>query len=197
MTKNIIKYTLIAVLAALSIALNYLKIPITTNVIVTVYAIPLLFAGCCFNFLGSLLVGLITGVVLQLISPYGITVTSPFWALAPIGWTLSSFFMNKLFIKLHPAIRSLIIVVVASLAATALNTFAMLTECWLIADPYYTYALIASELPARLLVMAIMIIPYSLLLFPLVDRVGPLYKKHFEKEASQSLESEAPSEIDE
>ena len=97
MTKNIIKYTLIAVLAALSIALNYLKIPITTNVIVTVYALPLLFAGCCFDFLGSLLVGLITGVVLQLISPYGITVTSPFWALAPIGWTLSSFFINKLF----------------------------------------------------------------------------------------------------
>ena len=189
MTKNIIKYTLIAVLAALSIALNYLKIPITTNVIVTVYALPLLFAGCCFDFLGSLLVGLLTGVVLQLISPYGITVTSPFWALAPIGWTLSSFFMNKLFIKLHPALRSLIIVIIASVVATALNTFAMLTECWLINDAYYTYALIASELPARLLVMAIMIIPYSLLLFPLVDRVGPLYKRHFEKEHPSDIEN--------
>lgn len=190
MTKNIIKYTLIAVLAALSIALNYLKIPITTNVIVTVYALPLLFAGCCFDFLGSLLVGLITGVVLQLISPYGITVTSPFWALAPIGWTLSSFFINKLFIKLHPALRSLIIVIIASVVATALNTFAMLTECWLINDAYYTYALIASELPARLLVMAIMIIPYSLLLFPLVDRVGPLYKKHFEKEQTNNQDND-------
>ena len=190
MTKNIIKYTLIAVLAALSIALNYLKIPITTNVIVTVYALPLLFAGCCFDFLGSLLVGLITGVVLQLISPYGLTVTSPFWALAPIGWTLSSFFINKLFIKLHPALRSLIIVIIASIVATALNTFAMLTECWLINDAYYTYALIASELPARLLVMAIMIIPYSLLLFPLVDRVGPLYKKHFEKEQTSSQDND-------
>ena len=190
MTKNIIKYTLIAVLAALSIALNYLKIPITTNVIVTVYALPLLFAGCCFDFLGSLLVGLITGVVLQLISPYGITVTSPFWALAPIGWTVSSFFINKLFIKLHPALRSLIIVIIASVVATALNTFAMLTECWLINDAYYTYALIASELPARLLVMAIMIIPYSLLLFPLVDRVGPLYKKHFEKEQTNNQDND-------
>ena len=190
MTKNIIKYTLIAVLAALRIALNYLKIPITTNVIVTVYALPLLFAGCCFDFLGSLLVGLITGVVLQLISPYGITVTSPFWALAPIGWTLSSFFINKLFIKLHPALRSLIIVIIASVVATALNTFAMLTECWLINDAYYTYALIASELPARLLVMAIMIIPYSLLLFPLVDRVGPLYKKHFEKEQTNNQDND-------
>ena len=190
MTKNIIKYTLIAVLAALSIALNYLKIPITTNVIVTVYALPLLFAGCCFDFLGSLLVGLITGVVLQLISPYGLTVTSPFWALAPIGWTLSSFFINKLFIKLHPALRSLIIVIIASVVATALNTFAMLTECWLINDAYYTYALIASELPARLLVMAIMIIPYSLLLFPLVDRVGPLYKKHFEKEQTNNQDND-------
>ena len=190
MTKNIIKYTLIAVLAALSIALNYLKIPITTNVIVTVYALPILFAGCCFDFLGSLLVGLITGVVLQLISPYGITVTSPFWALAPIGWTLSSFFINKLFLKLHPALRSLIIVIIASVVATALNTFAMLTECWLINDAYYTYALIASELPARLLVMAIMIIPYSLLLFPLVDRVGPLYKKHFEKEQTNNQDND-------
>lgn len=182
MRRQILKYTIIAILAGLSIALNYLKIPLTANVIVTLYAIPLLFAGCTLDFVSSLLVGLVTGVILQLASPYGITVTSPFWALAPIGWTLTAYLINLLLKKLHIIIRILIVVILASLMATALNTLAMFAECWLINDAYYTYAMIFSELPARLLVMAIMIIPYTLLAIVLVDRVGPLYKRHFAKE---------------
>ena len=179
MKKTIITYTLVAILAALSIALNYLKIPLTTNVILTFYALPLLFAGFCFDFKASLLTGVITGVVLQLISPYGITITSPFWALAPIGWTLTAYALNKILAKLHLIIRAITGVICASLVATALNTLAMLAECWLINDAYYTYALILTELPMRLLLMLIMIIPYTLLLYVLVDRVGVLYKKHF------------------
>ena len=181
MNRQIIKYTVVAILAGLSIALNYLKIPLTPNVIITVYAIPLLFAGCCLDFTGSILVGALTGIILQLASPYGITLTSPFWALAPFGWTVMSFIINKLLLKLHLAIRALIIVIVASIVATGLNTLAMLAECLLIHDAYYTYASIASELPMRLLLMLIMIVPYTLFLFVLVDRVGPLYKKAFEK----------------
>lgn len=181
MNRQIIKYTVVAILAGLSIALNYLKIPLTPNVIITVYAIPLLFAGCCLDFTGSILVGALTGIILQLASPYGITLTSPFWALAPIGWTVTSYILNKLLFKLHLAIRALIIVIVASIVATGLNTLAMLAECLLIHDAYYTYASIASELPMRLLLMLIMIVPYTLFLFVLVDRVGPLYKKAFEK----------------
>ena len=190
MKKQILKYTIIAILAGLSIALNYLKIPITQNIIVTLYALPLLFAGCCLDLTGSLLVGALTGVILQLASPYGITITSPFWALAPIGWSMTSFALNYLFKKLHLIIRVIIIVVISSLVATALNTFAMLTECWLINDAYYTYASIATELPMRLALMAIMIVPYTLLLFVLVDRVGPLYKKHFEKVEEEKAEKQ-------
>lgn len=188
--KTILTITLVAVLSALSIALNYLKIPITTNIIVTVYALPLLFAGCCFDFKASLLVGAITGFILQLISPYGLGPTSAFWALAPIGWTLTSFLINKLLSKLHLIPRIIIIVVCASIVATALNTFAMLTECWFIQDAYYTYASIVTELPSRLLVMAIMIVPYYLLLFVLVDRVGPLYQNAFKEDEKEINEEQ-------
>ena len=181
MNRQVLKYTVVAILAGLSIALNYLKIPLTPNTIITVYGLPLLFAGCCLDFTGSILVGALTGVILQLSSPYGITLTSPFWALAPIGWVITSYFLNKVFNRLHLALRSFIIVVASSLVATGLNTLAMIAECWLINDAYYTYASIATELPTRLLLMLVMIIPYTLLLYVLVDRVGPLYKKAFEK----------------
>lgn len=197
MKKQILKYTIIAILAGLSIGLNKLEIPITQYIVLTFYALPLLFAGCCLDLTGSLLVGALTGVILQLTSKYGISITSPFWALAPIGWTMTSFAINYLFKKVHLIIRVIIIVIISSLVATALNTFAMIMEGLLMNDEYYALANIAVNLPMRLVVMTIMFVPYALLLYVLVDRVGPLYKKHFEKEASQSLESEAPSEIDE
>ena len=186
MKKNILTYTLVAVLAALSVGLNFLKIPLAPSVRITLYALPLLFAGCCFDFKASLLTGALTGVVLQLISEYGITVTSPFWALAPIGWSVTAFLINKLLIKLHLAFRVIVIVIIASVVATGLNTLAMLAECWLIQDAYYTYAKIATELPTRLLLMLVMILPYSLLLYVLVNRVGPLYKKQFEESEIQA-----------
>lgn len=182
MKKNILTYTLVAIMAALSIALDYLKIPITQNTRVTLYALPLLFAGCCFSFPAAFLTGALTGVILQLISPYGITPTSIFWALAPIGWSVSAYIINKLLNRVFLPVRLLIVVIISSLVATGLNTFAMLTECWLINDSYYTYAKIATELPSRLLIMLIMIIPYSLFLYILVGRVGPLYKSAFSED---------------
>ena len=84
---------------------------------------------------------------------------------------------------------NIIIVIIASVVATGLNTLAMLAECWLIQDAYYTYAKIATELPTRLLLMLVMILPYSLLLYVLVDRVGPLYKKQFEEEQTNNQDN--------
>ena len=195
MNKNIIKYTLIAVLAALSVGLYFLNIPLSQNVKITLYALPLLFAGCCFDFKSCLLVGLLTGFVSQLVA-YGLSVTTPFWMLAPIGWVLVSYLFNRMLKIKQLNVKLMIIVLFSSITATALNTLAMLAECWLMDDSWYTYAKIATELPARVITMILMIIPYSLLLYPLVNRVGPLYKKHFEKESDSYIKSETPNEID-
>lgn len=173
--RKVLKIALIGVMAALAIVLNLLKINITVNLRVTFYALPLLFAGMAFDKYSALATGLIAGLIEQI--QWGIMITTPFWLLAPIAWSLVSHFLFKAFKFKNELLNILIVVVLTSLSATILNTGAMFIDSLLIQDSWYTVSSILVDLPLRLVVMAIMIVPYTALLYALSKTALPLYKK--------------------
>ena len=163
--KLIYLITLCAIMAGLAIVLD--KISLYMGVIkITFYALPLIVVGIVEGLLPGLVAGAIAGIVLQLTSPYGITPTSAFWALAPIAWgaipgLISSIFKKKSLTN-YPLMVT-IAVVVASIVANLLNTLAFVMDTLLVKDSYYTMAMIITNWPSRLLLMAVNMVPYIII----------------------------------
>lgn len=114
-----------AAMAALSIILDYLSV--RTNVSkFTIYGLPLLITGILFGPWIGALAGLVVGFITQMIY-YGLTITTPIWMVAPIIWGFVSGLLAKLLIKDNKLTiaKTIIIVVVTSLVATACNSVAM------------------------------------------------------------------------
>lgn len=130
---------------------------------ITLYALPLVIVGVMYGEKLGMICGVVTGVCLQLFSKYGISLTSIFWALAPIAWgSISGICFKKLKIK-NTVILTFVSVTLASFSATCLNTIAMLSDLWLINDTYYTTVMILSNLPIRIINSIILIIPYTVI----------------------------------
>ena len=82
MNKKVLKITFCGVMAAMAIALEKVTaLPITNSIKITFYGLPLIVVGILYGFKIGFITGLVSGTVLQLTSPYGISVSSPFWAL--------------------------------------------------------------------------------------------------------------------
>ena len=161
--KNLIfTMSLCAIMAGLSIVLDKVSINLGTMKI-TFYALPLIVVGVVNGLLPGFLAGLISGIVLQLTSPYGITLSAPFWALAPIAWgTISGlvkFIFDKKKINNYPLLVG-IAVTLASITANLVNTFAFFMDSLLVKDSYYTTAVILTNWPPRLVIMLVSIVPY-------------------------------------
>ena len=159
--KRIFEITFCAIMAAMAIALNSVaSLQVTQAIKITVYALPLLVVGVLFGPLMGLTTGLVAGVVLQLTSPYGISLSSPFWALAPSCWGGVSGLMYKLFKKLGNWPAIIIAIVLASISANLVNTLAMIMDSLLVKDSWYTFSAIMLDWPGRLLTMVVTLIPY-------------------------------------
>lgn len=166
MRKNeILKITICAVMAAVAIVLErFVSLDLGMGLKLTFYGFPLMLVGILFGFKMGTLTGLVSGTILQLTSPYGVSLTSIFWALAPIGWGSISGLINIFFKKSDKFWCLLIVVLITSISATLLNTIAMIMEGLIKGDEYYALASVLTNLPIRLLSMIILVIPYTLLI---------------------------------
>jgi len=155
-----------AIMAAMSIVLDkFLSFPKGNSYLkFTIYGLPLLFTGIMFGSFKGFLTGLVTGIVLQLTSEYGVSIVSPFWALAPVAWGLTSGVISDLCKKELKLFHFIMIVSIASILALLCNTLAMFADIWLMADSYYTAAVIFTQMPPRLISMVILIPFYVIIL---------------------------------
>ena len=159
---NVFQMVFCAVMAALSIVLEKFASIDLGPFKLTMYGLPLILVGVLYGSKLGLLTGFIAGCVMQLTSEYGITLTSVFWALAPIAWGGVSGILFERFRFKKTIISVVLTITIASLCATFLNTIAMFCEMWLISDEYYNQAMIFTNLPVRIISSIILIIPYSI-----------------------------------
>lgn len=166
MKKNeILNITICSIMAAVSIILEkFVSLDLGMGIKLTFYGLPLMIVGIMFGVKLGLLTGIVTGAIIQLTSPYGISVTSIFWALAPIVWGTLSAIMYLVFKKSNNFIVLVCVVLTTSLSATIVNTLAMILEGIIFADEYYAFANVIANVPIRFLSMVILVIPYALLL---------------------------------
>ena len=172
----IFKIALCAIMAALSIALD----KVSVNVVcfkITFYSLPLIVVGITNGPIYGLIAGAASGIVLQLTSPYGITPSTPFWALAPVAWGgisgLANYLLKKR-IKNHFICYG-ISIVIASIIANLINTFAMIMDSLLVKDSYYTMATIMVGWPARLLLMVIQWIPHIIIASAVCEALNKVF----------------------
>ncbi len=176
--KSIYYICLVSIFSAMAIVLEkFVTIRIGTSIKITLYALPLLVMGINHGKYLGMITGVVTGLVLQLTSPYGIGVTSFFWGLAPVAWGFFSGLLFELLEKLNTKkngkiIRYILTIFIASLCATILNTLAMVLDTLLIKDTTYTFAKILTDLPIRLLTMVIALIPYVFITYIVCDRLN-------------------------
>lgn len=166
MKKNeILKLTLCAVMASVSIVLErFVSLDLGMGLKLTFYGFPLMVVGVMFGIKMGLVTGLVAGVIIQLTSPYGVSITSIFWVLAPLAWGVVSAIAYFLLKKKNGIFIFIIVAFVTSLSATLINTVAMILEGLILGDEYYAFANVMTKLPVRLLSMLILVIPYGFLL---------------------------------
>ena len=176
MNKKVLKITFCGIMAAMAIALNkVLSLQLTQSIKITFYALPLMVTSILYGFKIGLLTGLVSGVILQLTSPWGVTVTAPVWALAPILWGLVPGLIFKPLNKVNKYLAYVVVVFVASVAANLANTLAMYCDCLFIDDAYYTAASILMDWPGRIVTMLVTMVPYIIITFIVCDRLKKIY----------------------
>ena len=160
----ILKLVFCAIMASFAICLDKFLSFKTYNLKFTLYGLPLMFVGIMYGWKAGLFSGAITGIVLQLTSEYGISITSPFWALAPMAWGFFSGLVSDLFKKQLNVFSISIAVVASSVTSFIFNTLTMFLDSLFYKDSYYTASVILTGVPTRLLSMVILCPVYILVL---------------------------------
>ena len=160
----ILKLVFCAIMASFAICLDKFLSFKTYNLKFTLYGLPLMFVGIMYGWKAGLFSGVITGIVLQLTSEYGISITSPFWALAPMAWGFFSGLVSDLFKKQLNVFSISIAVVASSVTSFIFNTLTMFLDSLFYKDSYYTASVILTGVPTRLLSMVILCPVYILVL---------------------------------
>ncbi len=169
--KKIYLICVVAIMAAMSIVLDKVgTIKLAKEIKITFYALPLIVVGVIHGPLIGAITGIITGTVIQLTSEWGISLASPFYALAPIVWGLVSGLTFKMF-RNKKRLGFVLTVVISSICANLINTFAFFMDSLLIKDSTFTTTVILSTWPMRLLTMLITMIPYIVISSIVCDRV--------------------------
>lgn len=189
--KRIFSITFCAIMAAMAIALNSVaSVQVTQSIKITFYALPLLVAGIMFGPLMGATTGIVTGVILQLISPYGIGLSSPFWALAPVFWGFISGLCYKLCKKINRWVAVVIAVTAASISANLVNTLAMIMDSLLVKDSWYTLSAIMVDWPGRLLTMVVTLIPYIIISAIVCESLKKIYFNEDDSLDKEEVEKE-------
>lgn len=160
--------TLAASMAALSIILDFISVRTDISKF-TIYGLPLLIAGILFGPVVGGLAGIVSGFISQLISPYGLTLTTPLWMLAPIAWGLVSGLLSNILIKDKLDIKRVVIIVITtSLSALILNSLAMYLDGVIF---QYPTAYILTTLLSRVLIALGLCIPYCVIVYLIYPRL--------------------------
>lgn len=182
MNKKVLMINFCAIMAAMAIALDRITaLTVTQSIKITFYGLPLIVVGIMYGCKIGLLTGLVSGVVLQLTSPYGISISSPFWALAPIMWGMIPPLVFKPFNKINKYLGYALAVLAASISANLVNTLAMFVDCLFVNDSWYTTAAILVDWPGRIITMLVTFIPYVVISFIVCDRLKKIYLFNEEK----------------
>lgn len=158
-----------AAMAALSIILDFISV--RTNISkFTIYGLPLLITGILFGPWIGALAGFVVGFITQIIY-YGLTITTPIWMVAPIMWGFISGLLAKLLIKDNKLTiaKTIIIVVVTSLMATACNSVAM----WLDGIIFeYPVTLTLTTIGTRVLIALALDVAYCIIIYLIYPRLS-------------------------
>lgn len=158
--------TLAAMMAALSIALDQLSLHNNTTK-VTLYSFPLLLTGLMFGPLVGGIAGFVAGFIIQLL--YGLDITTPLWMLAPIAWGLISGLISYSFKNKRSSLKAVVIIVlVTSLACTAINTGCLYLD-GLIKN--YPTPYVIAQLGTRIFTSLVLCIPYTYALFAIMTEL--------------------------
>ncbi|MCF0117861.1 MAG: ECF transporter S component [Bacilli bacterium] len=158
-----------AMFAAMSIALNYLKIDLGV-IRITLYSLPLLCAGIfCGPLIGSI-TGLVVGFITQLFSQYGLTPTTPLWMLAPLAWgAISGLFFNIIFKNKRESWLSFIVTIVTtSLLVTLINSLVTFLDGYIF---QYPTGLTLISIFIKIGVAMALCIPYTIIIRLVYQRV--------------------------
>lgn len=190
--KKVYFIVLVSTMAAMAIALEKVgSLKLTQSLKITFYAIPLIVVGMLHGPKLGALTGLISGIVIQLTSEYGINLSSIFFGLAPVVW---GFVSGAIFKSLKDSnsfkeddskgkkvsmkvLSYFLTVAIASIAANLANTLAMYMDSLFIKDSWYTGTMILMEWPPRLLTMVVTMIPYTFVSFIVCDRLEAFLNK--------------------
>lgn len=162
--KSTLRICIIGMLAAMHFLLSrYLSIE-TLSMKITFDALPILIGAMLYGTVDGMCVGLIGSFLSQLMSQYGLSITTPLWMLPAILRGL----MVGLYAKKHDfaltQMQCTLVTVISSLLVTAINTLVI----WLdgVIFSYETAVLVT--LPSRILAGIITAVILSLLLPPLL-----------------------------
>lgn len=176
MNKKIyLKITVAAVMAALSIVLEKLSIPLGDGTYkITLYGFPLMFSSIFFGPVVGVLSGLVVGFISQLTSMWGLSPTSILWMLAPILWGT----IGGLIIKLckdkeniYNLKNIIIIVVVTSLSVSLVNSLVTYLDGLIMG---YQVEQTYFNIIIRCLISLCLCVPYSIILYYLSNRLKHL-----------------------
>ncbi len=158
-----------AILAAMSLVLDYLSYK-TDFTKITLYSLPLIFAGIFCGPLVGGLAGLIEGFLSQL-TTYGLTITTPLWMIAPVAWGLVSGLVFKLFKnKKSNALAISVTILITSLLVVVINTVVLILDGIIMKYPTtYVYATIVAR-TITALAIAILYIVLLIVIYPRLNK---------------------------
>lgn len=149
-------------LAAISILLELISVETGTTKF-SLYGFPILISGMLFGPLVGSLTGIVVGFVTQLVSQYGLTITTPLWMLAPLFWGLVSGIFSLIFKKQYNSILRIACVCIStSLAVLGINTLALYLDGLIMG---YNTAFIIAQLAMRIGVSLALTCVYTILLY--------------------------------
>ncbi len=164
------KITTLALLIALNVVLCLFTPIRISNYKFTLEAFPVLVAGFMFGPLEGLIVGAGGSTIYQLLfSGYGITLTTPLWILphAFSGWLVGYIAERKNFELSKKEI--IITCIISAVVVTSLNTLALYVDSKVYG--YYSFALVFSVIPIKIIVGVLLASLYSLIIPQLLQRL--------------------------
>ena len=153
-----------AVLIALYVLLGFLKIPIGNMLRINLASFAVVVCAVAFSPVDGIIVGFMGEFLSQVLGPYGMTPTTALWALPEAVRGLLLGLLMLLFAKKQLTASSLlkskaitwylIASVIAGVAASLLNTFALYVDSKMFG--YYSYYMVFGVLLVRLILAVVM-----------------------------------------